>query len=711
MALKNILHNFSTFNTIVSLSVLTPNEINSPDSTYKVRNPQYLILRSGGSNQKVTTYYEDVLGIKLEYFIDNINIESLIMPNNQTANSNATSITFDVVEPYSMGLFLQTIAIAAKEAYGGEYVNYLDTPYLLSFEFVGYDDNGYPISINDNLTRHYPIQLTNMEFDVDATGSRYAIEAIPWNESAFFDQIARTNSDITITGATVAQLLQDGPYSLSRVLNNNLQRMTSNGQEIEADNIAIIFPSSITSKDNDVILSGSEYNATQDPNNSVSGTVIGGFQTGVINSGAGATTLDGSVIDYISSQQEDGDFELARYLGLNEIGNSPIITGFAEDGTSPMPSEQSTFSNDVYVRTNVTIDEQNRTFTYAQNTRITKIIEDVIISSQWGQNLYNSTPDDEGFVNWFKIQSKVLVSSNKDQANQTGRFSRNYIYEVVPYKIHGSHIQLTTDSGVNYNNLGQAVAKEYNYIFTGENTDILNFDIKFNSAFFLGLNSDTGNLSSSHATGGTQDNAATIPEVYNQVPLGDGVSNPGGIAKTGITLTDSSSGTGGSSIDNNKIRAARRFHDLIVNSDIDLLELDLEIFGDPYFMADSGMGNYNSQSAGLFLTQDGTIDYQRSEVAVLVNFRTPVDYLGNTMAFPEDGTLAIDAFSGLYRVLTLTNTVNNGRFTQRLQLLRYRNQSETNQASAYEPVLSLGGNSPWTPFNIGGTSTDEGATE
>ena len=75
-------------------------------------------------------------------------------------------------------------------------------------------------------------------------------------------------------------------------------------------------------------------------------------------------------------------------------------------------------------------------------------------------------------------------------------------------------------------------------------------------------------------------------------------------------------------------------------------------------------------------SQDGTIEYQRSEVDVIVNFRTPIDYKddGNVL-FPED-TIPVDSFSGLYRVTTLTNSFNNGQFTQRLKLLRRPNQPQ-----------------------------------
>jgi len=137
----------------------------------------------------------------------------------------------------------------------------------------------------------------------------------------------------------------------------------------------------------------------------------------------------------------------------------------------------------------------------------------------------------------------------------------------------------------------------------------------------------------------------------------------------------STQGGGGAGIDNSKIRNARLFQDIIINSTVDLVSLDLEIFGDPYFIFDSGMGNYTAGTDGLNETVDGSLEYQRAEADIIVNFRTPVDYNedNGTMDFPED-TVPVDAFSGLYRITAITNSFRGGEFKQRLKLLRRRNQ-------------------------------------
>ena len=68
-------------------------------------------------------------------------------------------------------------------------------------------------------------------------------------------------------------------------------------------------------------------------------------------------------------------------------------------------------------------------------------------------------------------------------------------------------------------------------------------------------------------------------------------------------------GGGGGAIDNNKVRIAKMFNDNIINSFVDLVMLDLEIIGDPYYVFDSGMGNFTAGQIDENETANGSIEY------------------------------------------------------------------------------------------------------
>jgi len=96
----------------------------------------------------------------------------------------------------------------------------------------------------------------------------------------------------------------------------------------------------------------------------------------------------------------------------------------------------------------------------------------------------------------------------------------------------------------------------------------------------------------------------------------------------------------------------------------------MKIIGDPYWIAQSGMGNYTSTPTQYSnLNSDGSVSYQGSEVDILVNFRTPVDLNQNTGLFDfgkSTKSAPVLTWSGLYQVTKVVSHFDNGQFTQTL---------------------------------------------
>ena len=107
------------------------------DPTYRYRDPINNYPRSGGGPLRGSRTVFERNG-KTEYFIDDVNIETIVAPNPKTRQTNAVSITFQVTEPYSMGLFLQALQIAALSA---GHKNYIEA-FVLSVDFKGFDSAG-----------------------------------------------------------------------------------------------------------------------------------------------------------------------------------------------------------------------------------------------------------------------------------------------------------------------------------------------------------------------------------------------------------------------------------------------------------------------------------------------------------------------------------------------------------------------------------------
>jgi hypothetical protein len=66
-------------------------------------------------------------------------------------------------------------------------------------------------------------------------------------------------------------------------------------------------------------------------------------------------------------------------------------------------------------------------------------------------------------------------------------YAKKITYRVVPYYVHQSIFSNPSSAPVGYSELMKTVVKEYQYIYTGQNVDVLKFDININNLFYAGL--------------------------------------------------------------------------------------------------------------------------------------------------------------------------------------------------------------------------------
>jgi len=597
--IPNPLNVFSSYNCIFTFGVASNDQLGSSTR----QDPRQIIIKSGGTgNNQVKTASEIELGITAEYFIDDVEIESIISPTSGTRQTNATKISFTVREPYSMGNFLQSLANAAINQ---GYQNYVDAGWLLTIDFVGFDDAGRAIK-PENTKRYFPLKLTNVTFSVSAGGSEYSVEAIPYNEQALSDEVQAVKEDVDIKGITVGDFLVNGVEfedSLQIVLNSKDEKQKEADQKKVSDYYIFTFP-------------------------------------------------DGKKI-------QDAKIPRAAFDSGNQIfGEAEEL----EDG--------------VIKRRGVTLYAEERRLNFKKGTRIQEIIEELIILSDYGRELVNQEPDSDGMKTWFKIRT-VVYPQAVDPASyaQRGRAPKVFWFQISEYKYHSSKTNSPTVKAPGIENLKNKAVKEYSYIYSGVNDDILDFTIEFNTAFFTALSADMGQIGQDKVTGGqgrleeseedvtpkTNDGRPPRPAVYGSIEDGS-ATNTGGI--------------GGPTEQSTANAIARSLNEAITNG-VDLLTLNMEILGDPYYIADSEVGAYNSTPASISpnINEDGSIAPARREVDVLVNFRTPID-IGRDgfMKFPQIDSQPVSQFSGLYQVITVRNSISQNKFMQELKLIRRRNQ-------------------------------------
>ena len=707
---KNILSPFSSYNYVFTLGCLTDFELNFPDLTYRFSDPMITIIKSGGGKPLVgsKTIYE--INGKTEYFIDDVEIETIIAPNPATRSTNALSLSFKVQEPYSMGLFLQALQIAALSA---GHKNYIDAPFCLSVEFKGHAGNR-PISI-PNSRRIFPLKFTDIQFEVTEGGSQYAVSAIPYHETALTDQAQSTRNDITFEGRTVAEMLQWGFDSLTTNMNEKELEGVEQENKSKGNQYIVMFPTKKSSAEESVEFAASEDegSATTQGNDSGSGTpkreLTEEQQQRLYESAIAVQEKSMPIEKFkaaldkelgISVKRSDLGETIRDYAddpkNINNIGNSKIVKSKNDVGKKTMVKQSAAESEEEkgkIDRCKVQCNPDQRMMTVSSGKKIEQIIEDVILVSEFGRSVVDQKPDNNGMLDWYRVETNVYNVSDLVNIDKTGQPPKIFVFRVVPYKVHHSNFRSPTEASKGLESLQTQASKEYNYIYTGQNDDIINFDINFNTAFFSSIAGDFGQKTAdakTSASGGV--NADNKPAATGTTDA-DGNSINADPVKADVNKGNTTD-TGGVMIHPESIVAAN-FNEALVNAPVDLLSVDLEIWGDPYYIADSGMGNY---SAGIGpstnLTSDGTMDYQSGEVDIELNFRTPIDYVGNYMTFPGGGTAPVGKFSGLYKVLFVSNKFSAGQFTQTLQTMRRpKQESDTNQVA--------------TKDNTGAVTTDD----
>lgn len=668
LPMPNVLHNYASYNYILTMSVLDAVSCNFPDETYKKGQLGQIILKSGSGNpdNRVNTAYG-----KFDFYIDNLNIRSLINLDKDTGNSNATGFNFKIVEPYSMGLFFQSLQTAAKNA---GYENYIDVPILLTIEFKGHLNSAYQGIPGDGLsiektTKHYPLKLSRVEMKVTGRGAEYDCSGYPWNEKGFISQYLELKSDVQITGKTVNELLQTGPQSLQKVLNDRLRSQEKKGIVKEADQIVILFPSDITTGTPSAEGDDKVTSATVNP----------------------AKASNTQSLDFFGklgiSIKEGGNGTLVQNeIAMNPIGRSSMGFNLFRPGDTPFGKEDFTYDKDTntYVRGKLSINATEGTLRFTQGSDIMNAINQTILLSDYGRQALKETQIGEtGKIPWWRIETQVYNIPSNANLDKTGLTPKLIVYRVVPYGIDSSRFMPPNAVNPKSIELKKQVVKAYNYIYTGKNYDIIDFDIQFKAGFYNALTADANKNNENQQRGKQTGSAAPNNQAKPNSPSSGQKTVPPNTLTAPVVSdqTKTNTGIGGSSLDTPEVMAAREFQNMVINEGADMLKTTMTILGDPYFLGDSGMGNYTAAPSQYEnMNSDYSIDYQSGEVDIALYFRTPIDLSMKKGAYDFGPTQLVQQFSGLYMVTVIENNFSKGKFTQTLTLTRRIGQDATDQA-------------------------------
>tara|TARA_A100001011_G_scaffold304099_1_gene318339 strand:- start:536 stop:2800 length:2265 start_codon:yes stop_codon:yes gene_type:complete len=294
---------------------------------------------------------------------------------------------------------------------------------------------------------------------------------------------------------------------------------------------------------------------------------------------------------------------------------------------------------------------------------------------------YNAGKDT--YFTYFRIRSSIEPIAGKfDRLRQTNPKICKIVVE--PYFISAYNV---VAAGLHQGkNFSSYIAKEYNYIFTGDNIDILNLDINYKVAYFQSVLKDAG------PDGGRELKKDKSPKTEDSGrPINPRLPNFGDVfnMKSEVSVHKSANANRTSPGD----AKLDQFFDYITNPQADMVVVRMEILGDPAWLGQSqfippapkpqkSKGISTDDNKAFFTGDDPTniwnpklrcYNAEVAEPVTLLNFVVPDD------VNDRKGTYDISekqkaSFSGLYKVYQVVNTFSDGKFTQELTMTRFNNQ-------------------------------------
>jgi hypothetical protein len=614
----------------------------NPELTRDDNGNSNVVYDKGEGEQLVNEFNESSPG-RFDMYIDNVEVDTIMTPS---ANANFTTVTglsFDVFEPLSISGFIEALHVAAVSA---GYPSYMGASFLMKLEFSGYIDSEElptPEVLGRNATRYILFTFRTIDLDINENGTRYKCTGVPWNEMALGDTVNTLVGPIKAYGNTVEEVLKSLMEGKSK-------------QKAESDKDSKL-PQNATKSDSYEIKFPTKVNGEWDYNtvNDIGKCLI-------------------------------RDLTEATMCRWDDPGTTTRPNNYGGDN-KPTPQENAKDPERIKYEPN------SNAVQFPSGLNLHEAISSVVRDSKYGRDLLahiSSKIDDQGMLDYFLIKTKVENTGGTDQTSN--KLYQKFTYIVVPYKVHISQIPNYMNLRIDPKKLTPLTNREYEYLYTGKNVDIINFRLNFNSLFYQAVPRSMGNNQSPSARDGigpNQDSNVTLKPLASAADK----TNPGGVAETAVTakMTEvlASGANAGSPLYSPYAILAKNMHNALLDTAGGAgLKGDLEIIGDPFYLVTSN-GNYDPTTTSPGVTSDEEADYQASQVLIKINFRNPIDInpldKGGRMDFQQKKV----SFSGVFRVNKVKSTFRDGTFKQNLEVGRIFGQTLEDNVKADDPAEIL----------------------
>lgn len=630
----NPLSKFSSYTYQLTLYMITPDAYEafllSGRSNINALGPQsvngtlvntgaFVLAQSGGINNTTSQKFPN---FKYDYYIDDLKVKSLISPKSIQTSSVLTEISFNIYEPYGFSFIsnvqkaAQFIAANSKVKNIKNNANQFKQFFILGIRFQGYDESGNVITPDSTFSqdtrtiqanasgvyeRFYDILINEMKYKLGNGPTVYAIKATMIpHKIGYGTKFGVLKPGTPISATTVEEGIQQMLEALNK---NELASFNANACEIPNRYAVRFIP------ENSKEISGAKLKNPADLDKLKTAMANFSYSTDISEKEAVKATMDNSKQNITFSDGVSIVHAIQRIISQSEYLEKALKVVYT---TANQPNPKTDQPNQI-------------------------------------------EKGDVPKVKWYNcgVEVKCLGFDNlrKD-------WSYQITYVIQPYEAPAAFSAYTKSTQY------YGPAKRYRYWFTGQNSEILNYEQTLNNNYFM--------------VALTGDRTGQASGVGVNIPID--INRPAGEDKQG------SKGFG-----------AEAKNSFLTNlfDPSSILEAKIRILGDPDFLVMTTPESINQVYNQFYSSNGFTINATGGQVFIEIDFNEAVDYDNQTgllnvnesiMLWPYPPEIAQFVKGVSYMVVDVTSTFAKGVFQQDLNLILNQfpnavtsSKTETNQ--------------------------------
>lgn len=668
----NILDQYASYTYSLSVYLMTPDNykilVNSKDRTIQ---GQFLLFQSAGASQGavVTPNGPGQPGrnpyFGLDYYIDNVELTSVVQGKGTGSAHNSTFLNFTVTE-YNGITLLKNLDSAVVDyvfkgdpklktglATNGELGAYASQIYLMVIKFYGYDEAGNLVTGGQQtpqqgadpqaiVEKYIPFTVKNITFKIANRAVEYQWECTT----------TQTQVNTGPVYATIPYNIQLSGKTLKDALTGDL--VSNEGQDSSGRRNAYNDPRSTLYKAGTSPTENPSTGTTTPPTVTPTSPVL--LKADAAKSAKLTITqgLMAALNKYQEEQVKQGIFEHPHTFSLEfaspEIASAKTtFRGGVNKNKIALPQKGT--AADSLLTEKQAADLDTSTFSITAGMQIVQVLEQMIRNSTFitdQQNIIiNPTtgiqtpnPGQVKNISWFKIGMKT-VPKKFDYKRKD--YAYDIQYTITPYRVgtlESEYFPLVPFPGFH---------KRYPYWFTGENTSVISFEQNYNHLYHRVL---SGAVLSDTSSASYVDFRKTVFQPRSDQSI---QNTPGRVGEPAANAAD------------------------YLYSPTDQANVSLTIIGDPawIFQGEASFGlDARSFTVQPFLA-DGSINIDGSQVYFEVAFNTPTDYDLNGSGLMDTGINNVDANRSAgnpgspsktyaYYAKSVVSHFKQGKFTQEL---------------------------------------------